>query len=299
MRNREEGQVALMFLLIGYLILGTTMMWFIVSGISGETVNYVNIPAQGHINKTSSINFTSSVPTDLYRTDLSVGRWIRNDGVGLIAKPLPLFPSFLALSGVIAQDGYYKNTYYINNTFHDRFGISIDSAGIFSELYLLIEGNHIYLYQDNNPVNTYSYDGGIEDYTSYTDSIWTTWFNPGSRELQVYKTDDFGTAQLFTWTLPSSTAATQDVYHGGIIGFEEFTTVSRIDTVSVITYNPKTDIASQSMNFATFIFELASFQAPSELFPPPFISILIPALFFYLPLLGILACIVNIMWPVV
>jgi hypothetical protein len=302
MRNRKEGQVALMFLLIGYLILGTTMMWFIVSGISGEQVNYVQLPTYSYTNRTTHINFTSSVPSDLYETNEFYGippYWQYQALNGFVAKPLPFFPAVLLIKGITPVDGWIKNTYYVNNTVQQRFGVVIEAPSVvYGEIpYLEINDNGIDLVRGSDDFGT-TYHYASSGYSSDTDLIVTTWYYTASHELDFFIDGE----QLFSWTLPTfadTGVYYNNIYHGGIIGFEEFTTVSRIDTVSVITYNPKTDIASQSMNFATFIFELASFQAPAELFPPPFISILIPALFFYLPLLGILACIVNIMWPVV
>ena len=307
--------VPMLFLLVGYMVMGSMMMWFIVSGVTGETVNYVNIPPQGYTNITTSIDFTTSVPKDLYAVStnaLFIDSWVTS-GAGMVSKPVPFFPAILCIKGIVTQDGYYKNIYYINNTNRDRFGIIIDATlPASSNAFWLVFGDGIITVQpptgtgqDFSSLDSLRYNG--EDYTQYPSIIVETWYNPVTYNLKLFidrEDPDTGALtpeQIFSWTVQAidPSATVPPIFHGGVVAYEENTVLTKVLTKSVISYNPKADIVSQSMNFFTFMFQLVTFTVPTNIFPPPFVSVLIPALFFYVPLLGIVACVVNILWPVI
>ena len=307
----ESHSVKLLFLLIGYLVLSTTVIWFIVSGASGQSVNYMKLSAFSYSNTTTSVNFTQAQPSDLYVTGapgafLGIGpKFIWNQNVGMIAKPYPFFPAYLELKGLIPEtNGYITNTYQINNSISKPFGIIITAppGWNFANIqYLDFDHNVIKMvpetgstfngYTSEN-LSKYQYSTGATDYLSEQNIQVNTQFNPVNGDLIVSVDGN----ELFDW--PADNTDTE--FHGGIIGFDDGMTLTGISQMrSIISYDPQTDVLGNSLNYAVFIMSLATFSAPVTLFPPPLASLLIPALFFYLPIIGILACIVSIIWPVV
>jgi hypothetical protein len=304
-QDRESGSVYLLVLFLGYLVLGTTMMWFIVDGISGESVNYVKLPGYSYRNTTTSINFTQAQPSDLFVTGapgsvIGIGpKFIWSEGAGMVAKPYPLFPAYIKLKGLIPEsDGYIFTNYTINNSVHKPLGFIITSPDgwDFATLqYIKFDTDRelVLVPRSNSDLDAsqFIYTTAV-DYLQLDRIHVATRYNPNFGYLEVWVDG----VQLLGWQVDN----TDNAFYGGVIAWDEDVTLESIPQMkSVIQYDPQTDIVGQSLNFGTFIFQIATFTAPTDLFPPPFVSILIPALFFYLPLLGLLAAVINILWPVI
>lgn len=255
-------------------------------------------------NTTTYYNFTSSAAKNQTWFNIETGfftdAWVWNDGVGYISEPsTSVFnTAVMTFSDLSPRNGFYTTTYVINNSVKEDFWLMLEwYTDERDSIRLVVENDQMRipdiqwgLFQFGNDY-TYSYPLG--NFNTNPISI-TTSYNPGTGELEV--STSYGAGFYVTIDKPfniwaSVSSAFGKPKYGGVGTSGDHVTVVSINPYIVQSNDRKTGTMDQIWGFWTTMVDLLTFQAPDIV--PWWIVIL----FVYIPILAILAILVDMFIP--